>query len=177
MAHGFGMVAFAVLYVAHHVFALCELGVGFECAVGPGDGIDMVVALGFDVGHHGHGQRRGGVGLDGMCGAVGGTVDHVHLYQAVGLVGQGIGGVALLQQCHGFGVVFFLLEQYAQPLLGHAAGIPLGGLQHAAVVLLGKFGQAQPLGVPPFLFEAGGTEAVALHLRCRRGDGHQHGQE
>ena len=104
MAHGFGMVAFAVLYVAHHVFALSEFGVGFECAVGPGDGVDMVVALGFDVGHHGHGQGRGGVGLDGMCGAVGGTVDHVHLYQAVGLVGQGIGGVALLQQGHGFGV-------------------------------------------------------------------------
>ena len=56
MAHGFGMVAFSVLDVAHDIFALCGLGVGFEGAVGPGDGVNMVVALGLDVGHHGHGQ-------------------------------------------------------------------------------------------------------------------------
>ena len=162
--------AFAELNVTHHVFAACEFGIGLESSVGPRNGIDMVVALCLYIGHHGHGQSGSCVQLNGAGGDMAGTVRHAQLKEAEGLVGKGLGGVALVEEDDGFVKVFFLLAENAQQLLGLPRRVTFGGGEGLAVVAFGQLCESDTLGIDTLFAQLAGRECGILVLSPQRGD-------
>ena len=96
MPHRLCVVAFAILYVSHHILPTGKLRVAPQGAVCPRNGVDMLVALRLHVCHHRLRQCRSSVHLDGSLRTMARAVEVVQLQQTVGLMRQRLRGVVLI---------------------------------------------------------------------------------
>ena len=152
VSHGLGIIPLAVLDIAHHVLPPGGVRVGLEGSVGPGNGHQVLVAVRLHVGHHRHGQGRGGVLLDGALGTMRGAVNHVAVHQAEGLVSLAFGVVAFGEDGGGLLVVLFLFQQDTQ--MQGCGGV--GSLrQGLTVIAFGQLHESQLFGIQPLLCQLG----------------------